>query len=158
MSLHTLRSGPLALALAPALALCACAEGGPPDNGIDGADEVLDLPLGSFAGRVEASLGVGNDDVVRIISPYGEMEASVVVYPGIRPDVIAVPVGQREGDFGRFADRRGKNPVSLVSPVSDPDTGSLAWGATRVRVMPTGEKKSLARLESLDGDGRETIS
>ncbi len=105
-----------------------------------------------------ASLGVGNDDVVRIISPYGEMEASVVVYPGIRPDVVAVPVGQREGDFGRFSVQRGKNPVSLVSPTSDPDTGSLAWGATRVRVVPTGVKRSLARLESLDGDGRETLS
>ncbi len=105
-----------------------------------------------------ASLGVGNDDVVRIISPNGEMEASVMVYPGIRPDVIAIPVGQREGDFGRFAVQRGKNPVSLVSPLSDLDTGSLAWGATRVRVEPTGKKQPLARLESLDGAGRESLS
>jgi anaerobic selenocysteine-containing dehydrogenase len=86
------------------------------------------------------------------------MEAPVVVYPGIRPDVIAIPIGQREGDYGRFADQRGRNPVSLVSPISDPDTGALAWGATRVRVEPTGQKITLARLESLDGAGRETLS
>ncbi len=103
------------------------------------------------------ALGVGNDDVVRVKSPYGEMEAVVVVYPGIRPDVVAIPIGQREGDFGRFADRRGKNPVALVSPSSDPDTGALAWGATRVRIEPTGQTQILARLESLDGAGRETL-
>jgi anaerobic selenocysteine-containing dehydrogenase len=103
------------------------------------------------------SLGVGDNDVVRVISPYGELEAPAVVYPGIRPDVVAVPVGQGHQDYGRFAERRGSNPMALVAPVTDPETGALAWGATRVRVEPTGRKHELARLESLDGAGRETL-
>lgn len=103
------------------------------------------------------SLGVDNNDIVRVISPYGELEVPVVVYPGIRPDVVAIPVGQGHGDFGRFAEHRGSSPVRLLAPVSDPDTGALAWGATRVKVEPTGEKKSLARLEDLDGEGREAL-
>jgi len=103
------------------------------------------------------SLDVSDNDVVRVISPHGELEAPVVVYPGIRPDVVGIPVGQGHLDYGRFAARRGSNPLALVSPITDPDTGALAWGATRVRVEPTGKKKELARLENLDGAGRETL-
>jgi molybdopterin-containing oxidoreductase family iron-sulfur binding subunit len=86
------------------------------------------------------------------------LEASVVVYPGIRPDVVAIPVGQGHQDYGRFAQAvSGSNPLVLVSAVTDPDTGALAWGATRVRLKPTGKKQFLARLESLDGNGRESL-
>ena len=104
-----------------------------------------------------SSVGVSNDDIVRVISPHGELEAPVVIYPGIRPDVVAIPVGQGHKHFGRFAKRRGSNPIAMVAAITDPETGSLAWGATRVRVEPTGRKKILARLESLAGEGRESI-
>jgi anaerobic selenocysteine-containing dehydrogenase len=103
------------------------------------------------------SLGVTDNDVVRVISPYGELEAPVVVYPGIRPDVVGIPVGQGHRDYGRFAQRRGSNPVALVSPITDPNSGSLAWGATRVRIELTGQKMNLARLENLEGAGRGTL-
>lgn len=103
------------------------------------------------------SLDVSDNDVVRVISPHGELEAPVVVYPGIRPDVVAIPIGQGHVDYGRFAERRGSNPMALVSPVIDPDSGGLAWGATRVRIEHTGKKRKLARLENLDGEGRETL-
>ncbi len=104
-----------------------------------------------------SALGVTDNDVVRVISPHGELEAPVVIYPGIRPDVVAIPVGQGHDHYGRFAERRGSNPLVLVAAITDPETGSLAWGANRVRIEPTGRKKTLARLESLDGEGRESI-
>ncbi len=103
------------------------------------------------------SLGVSDDDLVRVISPHGELEAPVVIYPAIRPDVVAIPVGQGHNHFGRFAEQRGSNPIALVASITDPETGSLAWGATRVRIEPTGRKKIPARLESLAGEGRESI-
>ena len=102
-------------------------------------------------------LGVEDNDVVNILSPYGEIEAVVVVFPGIRPDVVAVPIGQGHTEFGRYAKDRGSNPMDLLAPASDQETGALAWGATRVSVRPTGRKYTLARLESLHGEGRETI-
>ncbi len=108
--------------------------------------------------KTASSLGVSDNDVVQVESPQGMLEASVVVYPGIRPDVVAIPVGQGHQDYGRFAQAvSGSNPLVLVSPVTDPDTGALAWGATRVRLKPTGKKQFLARLESLDGNGRESL-
>ncbi len=104
------------------------------------------------------SLGLSNNDIVQVESPYGVLEAPVVIYPGIRPDMVAIPVGQGHQDYGRFAQAvSGSNPMVLVAPVTDPDTGALAWGATRVRLKPTGKKKTLARLESLDGNGRESL-
>jgi len=107
--------------------------------------------------EVARTLGVVNNDVIRVISPYNELEAPVVVYPGIRPDVVAIPVGQGHSDYGRFAQQRGSNPLALVAPVTDPTSGTLAWGATRVRLEPTGRRHELPRLESLDGEGRENL-
>ena len=108
--------------------------------------------------KTAASLGVSDNDVVQVESPYGTLEAPVVIYPGIRPDMVAIPVGQGHKDFGRYAQAvSGSNPLVLVAPVTDPNTGALAWGATRVRLKPTGRKQFLARLESLDGEGRESL-
>lgn len=104
-----------------------------------------------------SSIGVNDNDVVRVISPLGELEAPVVVYPGVRPDVVAMPVGQGHQDYGRFAQDRGANPIKLIAPLIDQDDGALAWGATRVRLEPTGRQKVVARLESLEGDGRESL-
>ncbi len=108
--------------------------------------------------NIAQSLGVENNDIVRIISSSGELEAAVVIYPGIRPDVVAIPVGQGHQDYGRFAQAAsGSNPLVLVAPLTDPDSSALAWGATRVRLEPTGQKQVLARLESMDGKGRESL-
>jgi molybdopterin-containing oxidoreductase family iron-sulfur binding subunit len=103
------------------------------------------------------SLGVTDDDIVRVTSPYGELEAPVVVYPGIHPDVVAIPVGQGHSDYGRFASQRGSNPLALIAPMVAPDTGELAWGATRVQITRTNRRQILPRWESLDGEGRENL-
>lgn len=104
-----------------------------------------------------AKLGVHDDDIVRVVSAHGQLEAPVVVYPGLRPDVVAIPVGQGHLDYGRFAERRGANPITLLAPATDSQVGALAWGATRVRLEATGRRRQLARLESLDGEGREHL-
>lgn len=98
-----------------------------------------------------ARLGVKNDDIVKVTSPAGEIEAAVYVYPGIRPDVVAIPIGQGHSQYGRYAQGRGSNPVKLLVPIADEGTGALAWGATRVRITPTGRRHPLARLESTVG-------
>ncbi len=100
------------------------------------------------------SLGVTDNDVVRVISPGGAVEAPVVVYPGIRPDTVGMPMGQGHRDYGRFAQARGSNVMTLVAPLAGQ---GLAWAATSVRVERTGRKQELARLESLDGAGREKL-
>ncbi len=57
-----------------------------------------------------------------------------MISPGIAPDVIGMPVGQGHVTFTRFASGRGANPIHILAPVLEPETGSLAWAATRVLV------------------------
>lgn len=104
-----------------------------------------------------ATLGLTDNDIVRVISPQGQLEAPVVVYPGIRPDAVAIPTGQGHRDYGRYAAERGANVIGLISPVPNQASGTFAWGATRVRLEPVGRSGRLARLENLDGEGRESI-
>ena len=104
-----------------------------------------------------AQLGVTDNDIVRVVSSQATLEAPVVVYPGIRPDVVAVPTGQGHQDYGRFATGRGSNVMELIAPVLEREAAVLAWGGTRVRVEAVHRSTKLARLESLDGEGRETL-
>jgi anaerobic selenocysteine-containing dehydrogenase len=93
-------------------------------------------------------LGVEDGDMVRITSPYGEVEAPVYIYPAIRPDTVAIPTGQGHTDLGRYARDRGSNPMQLVGTQTDTSGTSLAWADLRVSLTPTGEKMTLARFES----------
>jgi anaerobic selenocysteine-containing dehydrogenase len=102
-------------------------------------------------------LGVHENDLVRVVSAYGEVIVPVVIFPGIRPDVVAMPTGQGHEDSGRFAAGRGANVIDLIAAPKNPYTIHLPWASTRVRIEPTGEKRELARLENLHAEGRETI-
>ena len=68
------------------------------------------------------------------------------------PDVIAMPIGQGHSEFGRYAKNRGANPIQILAPQMDPESGSLAWGGTRVKVEATGRK---AKLLKLGGESRQ---
>jgi anaerobic selenocysteine-containing dehydrogenase len=96
-------------------------------------------------------LDLADEDLVRVISRAGEVQAIVYVYPGIAPGVVAMPVGQGHEEYGRYAQKRGSNAVDLLVPAADEESGALAWAATRVRIEKTGKKRSLARLENPEG-------
>ncbi len=102
-------------------------------------------------------LGLEDNQVVRISSLHGELEAPVVIYPGIRPDAVAMPLGQGHKEFGRFANKRGVNALDLIASFAATASPELLWGSTRVRIEPTRRKHEVARLESLEGEGRESI-
>jgi anaerobic selenocysteine-containing dehydrogenase len=95
-------------------------------------------------------LGLENDDVVKIISEVGEIEAPVYVYPAIHPEVIAMPFGQGHTAYGRYAQGRGANPINLLDARFN-EAGDLAFAGMRVRVEKTGRKQLLSRLESRIG-------
>lgn len=95
-------------------------------------------------------LGIENDDVVKLVSAAGEVEASVYLYPAIRPDTIGIPFGQGHTAYGRYASGRGVNPAHLFSPIFN-EAGDLAFAGVKVRVEKTGKKQVLSRLESKIG-------
>ena len=50
-----------------------------------------------------------------------------------------MPVGQGHETFTRYASGRGSNPVKVLGPSVEPETGALAWAATRVKIARVGE-------------------
>jgi anaerobic selenocysteine-containing dehydrogenase len=79
-------------------------------------------------------LNVKEGDLVDVTSSQGTLRAPVFVSPAIAPDIVAMPVGQGHEHFTRYASGRGVNAMSIVAPVTESETGALAWAATRVKV------------------------
>ena len=103
-------------------------------------------------------LGLRDGDLVEVESPDGTISVPVLTFPAIMPNVVAMPVGQGHSQYGRYASGRGANPIEILSPQMEPETGSLAWNATRVRLNPTGRRANLVRTSGLSRDlGRGII-
>ena len=83
-------------------------------------------------------LGIHQGDVIEITSAHGSVRAPAVLSPGIAPDAVAMPVGQGHTTFTRYASGRGANPIAILAPAVESDTGVLAWSATRVKIARIG--------------------
>ncbi|HEX4001564.1 MAG TPA: molybdopterin-dependent oxidoreductase [Candidatus Acidoferrales bacterium] len=91
--------------------------------------------------QTAAKLGIVQGDQIEVASQHGTLQAPAFVTPGIAPDCVAMPVGQGHTNFTRYASNRGANPISILAPLTDSETGSLAWAATRVKITRLGEGK-----------------
>ena len=103
-------------------------------------------------------LGVSSGDVVRVTSPNGEVEVPVWAYPGIRRDAAALAMGGGHTSFGRYADGRGANPMTLLPPALEQTSGGLVHLATRVTIEPTGEHRGLATIEGASDQRHRPIA
>jgi anaerobic selenocysteine-containing dehydrogenase len=93
-------------------------------------------------------LGVHEGDVLTVRSPQGSLDLPVYIYPGLRSDVIAIPVGQGHTQYGRYATNRGANPLRLVATTLDPVSGSAVQSGVRVSVAKTGRVELPIRFGS----------
>jgi anaerobic selenocysteine-containing dehydrogenase len=92
--------------------------------------------------KTAEGLNIRPGDLVEVSSQHGKLQAPAVLSPGIAPDVVAMPVGQGHQNFTRYASGRGANPLSILAPGAlIPETGTLTWAATRVRVSRVGMGK-----------------
>ena len=99
--------------------------------------------------RKAEELGIKEGDVLKLTSPQGvSIEALAYPHPGISPGVVAVPIGQGHRAGGRYAEGRGANVLSLLTPLEDSDTGALAWAATRVKIERTAQWVRLPKFEN----------
>ena len=79
-------------------------------------------------------------------------------HPAIRPDVVALPIGQGHSNYGRYASNRGSNPLEILSPLVDEDCGNLASNATRVKVVATGKRVEIVKTSGKSRDlGRDIV-
>ena len=87
--------------------------------------------------QVAERLGIRQGDLVEITSSQGSIRVPAFPSPGIAPDVIAMPVGQGHENYTRYASGRGENPIGILAPIYEKETGALAWAATRVKIAKT---------------------
>jgi anaerobic selenocysteine-containing dehydrogenase len=99
------------------------------------------------------TLEIREGDVLAITSPTGRIELPAFLYPGLRPDVIAIPAGQGHTQFGRYAQNRGANPLSISASAADGVSGAVVQTGVRVSVLKTGRTEPLARFGASDARG-----
>ncbi len=96
-------------------------------------------------------LSVKNNDIVIVESPTGRtLRAPVYVNPAAPPQVAAIPMGQGRRAFTRYAARRGANPLDMMEPTEETETGAFAWGGTRVRISATNRRDVVPKLEGIE--------
>ena len=113
---------------------------------LENSDPVTKITWHSWvelAPETARKLDLRNGEIVRLTSPYGSIEAPVFVYPGIRPDVVAVPLGLGHTAYGAFAQGRGVNGLDLLGA---PQAAFLPYLSTRVSLAKTGTYKDLATI------------
>jgi anaerobic selenocysteine-containing dehydrogenase len=88
-------------------------------------------------------------DIVAVESPRGRVEVPAYINPAAAPEVLAMPLGQGHTGFGRWANRRGTNPLQLLEPLADQATGALAYAATRVKLSKTQKQMPMPKLEGI---------
>jgi len=98
-------------------------------------------------------MGLKEGDMVSVVSTEGSIEAVVYPHPAVPPDMVGIPVGQGHLPGVEYATRdgetRGANVLKLLSPLTDSETGALAWAATRVRITPTGRNIKVSKFEGI---------
>lgn len=101
-------------------------------------------------------LAINQGDLVEVTSPQGKIRLPAVIYPGIRPDLVAIPLGQGHRAGGRYSTERGVNPLALLSLVEGSEL-QPAWNATMVRVDRISGKGDLVTAGHPEGSYRSDL-
>ena len=69
-----------------------------------------------------------------------------------------MPIGQGHTNYGRYASNRGTNPLEILSPLVDENSGNIASNATRVKILPTGKHVEIVKTSGKSRDlGRDIV-
>ena len=115
-------------------------------------DPLTSVVYGSWAELNPATaedLGIREGDVLEVETPAGSVRVPALIFPALRPGVVAMPIGQGHTSYGRYARNRGANPMDLVSMQIDDRSGDLAWAATRAKVRNTGERLQIIKTDGV---------
>ncbi len=109
---------------------------------------VWDTPL-ELSAALAAKLGLSSGDRIALSGAGGRIEATARVLPGMRDDLVAMPLGGGRRGAGRYADGRGARASSLLAPRLAAG-GGLAWLQTGVSI----ERLGGGELLTVEGDPR----
>ncbi len=107
--------------------------------------------------KTAEELGIKFGDLVEVTSPQGAVRVPAVIFPGIRPDMVAMPLGQGHRDMGRYAKGRGANALQLLAMAGEGTKPLPAWNATRVRVKRISDQGALVTAGHPQGSYRSEL-
>jgi molybdopterin-containing oxidoreductase family iron-sulfur binding subunit len=100
-------------------------------------------------------LGLVEGSIAEVETPNGRAELLVWPHPGIRPDTIAIQLGQGHEALGRYAQNRGVNAARLLAPEVEQPSGGLVWQQTRAALRNTGRWERPPESGNATQAGRE---
>jgi molybdopterin-containing oxidoreductase family iron-sulfur binding subunit len=92
-------------------------------------------------------LGVAPGDHVTVETAAGSLTLPAYLYMGVRPDTVAIPIGQGHTAYGRYSKDIGVNALLLQPSSVDSGSGALARVSTRTRVTRAGPRSMLVTTE-----------
>ena len=95
--------------------------------------------------------GLKQGDVLEFKSPWGTMEAPAYETESVMPGVLIMSLGQGHEMFGRYAEGMGTNPVKVLSPDTDPVSGSPIFSVTLTSLRSTGRSLGSAPTDGSNG-------
>ena len=95
-------------------------------------------------------LDVRDGEILTVRSPHGAVAAPVCVYPGVRRDVVAMPLGLGHTEYGDYAKGVGVNVLDLLG--AKDGNGFLPYVSVTVELEKTSGYRQLART---DGNPRQ---
>lgn len=78
-------------------------------------------------------LEIHDKDLIYVESPFGKVEGIAKVFPGIKPQIIGIPVNKKENVLGQ-GEKKNNNPLTLLGETYDEQTGMLSWHSTKVKI------------------------
>src|SRR5690606_21298478 len=100
-------------------------------------------------------LGLVEGGIAEVATPYGSVELPVWPHPGVRPDTIAIQLGQGHEALGRYAQNRGVNAAHLIGAEVEQPSGGLVWQQVRASLRATGRWERIPESGNSTQAGRE---
>jgi molybdopterin-containing oxidoreductase family iron-sulfur binding subunit len=94
--------------------------------------------------RTARASGIDQEDVIELRSEFGRLASAVYVSELVGPGLAVMSIGQGHQAYGRYAENTGINPLQLLSPGSDPDSGGANLYVAEISIKKTGKTQKLA--------------
>jgi molybdopterin-containing oxidoreductase family iron-sulfur binding subunit len=94
-----------------------------------------------------AQRGLAQEEVIRIETQWGGVEAPIYETEGVRPGLLVMGAGQGHEAYGRYAQGMGLNPTILLPPDVEPECGGPLLRVASISIRKTGRARKLAHTD-----------
>jgi molybdopterin-containing oxidoreductase family iron-sulfur binding subunit len=94
---------------------------------------------------VAARMDVEEGEILQVTSPHGMVEAPAYIFPGLHPDLVAIPLGLGSAQTTDSRGPIGINALDLLG--GEASGGFLPYLSTRVTLAKTGRYQQVAKTE-----------